>query len=195
MANVELALVLGDIESAADSCRELQETADHFGTPMLRATAAQSVGALALARGEAGMALSALRRALEYWAQVDAPYFAARTRELMGLACRALADEESAQMELAAARAAFERLGAAPDLARMKAAPPSWPASAAGLTRREIEVLQLVTTGKSNKVIAVELGLSEKTIDRHISNIFDKLGVSSRTAATAWAFEHHLPRK
>lgn len=127
------------------------------------------------------------------WHQVGAPYIAARLRVLVGLACRALGDEDGAGLELDAARAAFAELGAAPDLARMGALTGgARPARPHGLTPRELQVLRLVAAGKTNKAIAAELFVSEKTIDRHVSNIFGKLDVPSRTAATAYAYEHQL---
>jgi DNA-binding NarL/FixJ family response regulator len=126
------------------------------------------------------------------WEQLKAPYLTARVRELTGLACRSLGDEEGERLELAAARAVFERMGATPDLARIAAAdrPPSRPAH--GLTPREVQILGLVATGKTNKIIARELRVSEKTVERHLSNIFTKLDVPSRAAATAYACEHKL---
>ena len=138
-------------------------------------------------------ALGSLRRAFEVWQQVEAPYAAARVRVLIGLACRALGDDDGGGLELDAARAVFEQLGAAPDLARIDAliqgAPSGHPH---GLTPRELQVLRLVAAGKTNKAIAAELFLSEKTVDRHVSNIFTKLDVPSRAAATAYAYEHKL---
>lgn len=114
-------------------------------------------------------------------------------RLLTGLACRALGDEEGARLELDAAGAVFEQLGATPDLARIDSLAKDVPSDhARGLTRRELQVLRLVATGKTNKAVAAELSLSEKTIDRHVSNIFNKLDVSSRVAATAYAYEHNL---
>ena len=131
----------------------------------------------------------------EVWQQVEAPYVAARVRVLIGLACRALGDDDGGGLELDAARAVFEQLGAAPDLARIDAlAEGAAPAHRHGLTPRELQVLRLVAAGKTNKAIAAELFLSEKTIDRHVSNIFTKLDVPSRAAATAYAYEHkHRP--
>ena len=121
------------------------------------------------------------------------PYEAARVRVLIGLACRQLGDQDSAEMELDAARSVFQELGAVPDLARAQEL--SWKAAAkpaGGLTARELEVLRLVATGKTNRSIAADLFLSEKTVARHVSNIFSKLGLSSRAAATAYAYEHDL---
>jgi DNA-binding CsgD family transcriptional regulator len=146
-----------------------------------------------LAEGNAQAALGSLRRAFEVWQRIDAPYAAARVRVLIGLACHALGDEEGASLEIGAARSTFERLGAAPDLARIdsliKGAPS---AHAYGLTPRELQVLRLVAAGDTNKAIAAELSLSDRTIERHLSNIFTKLDLSTRAAATAWAYEHGL---
>ncbi|HJU00816.1 MAG TPA: response regulator transcription factor, partial [Actinomycetes bacterium] len=133
------------------------------------------------------------RRAWSLWQELDAPYEAARARVVVATACRALGDEDAARMELDAAREVFERLSAAPDLARVEALTGAARSRAgSGLTAREVEVLRLVATGRTNRVIAAELFLSEKTVARHLSNIFTKLGVSSRAAATAWAYRHEL---
>jgi len=146
-----------------------------------------------LAQGDARAALAPLRRALQVWQQVEAPYLAARVRALTGLACRALGDEDGAHLELAASRAMFQQLGAKPDLARLDSVTAdSSSASAGGLTARELQVLRLIAAGKTNKAIAARLFISEKTIERHVSNIFTKLDVPSRAAATAYAYEHKL---
>ena len=121
------------------------------------------------------------------------PYEGARARVLVGLACRAVGDDDTAALELAAARATFADLGAGPDLRRVDALDPSAPkAGARGLTARELEVLRLVAGGESNREIAAALVISEHTVARHLQNIYAKLGVSSRTAASAFAFEHDL---
>lgn len=146
-----------------------------------------------VARGDARAALAALRRAWSEWQELEAPHEAASTRALIGLACRGLGDEDGAAMELDAARWAFQELGAVPDVARMDAlSRTAAPKDTGGLTARELEVLRLVAAGKTNRTIAADLFLSEKTIARHVSNIFVKLGVSSRAAATAHAYEHDL---
>jgi ATP/maltotriose-dependent transcriptional regulator MalT len=192
-ACVEIMLASGDLQLARHACEELEVSANRFRTPALQAMAAQAAGAVALGDGDYKSALPVLRRAFELWHQIDAPYLAARTRELIGLACRWDGDQDGAGLELTAAREAFETLGAAPDIARMDRPTPFSPVlRGSGLTPRELQVLRLVATGKPNKVIAAELRLSEKTIGRHISNIFDKLGVSSRTGAAAWAYQHGL---
>jgi len=158
---------------------------------VLPAIAAQARGAVALAAGEAGAALTALRRAWRAWEEIQAPYEAARARALIGVACRALGDADAASLELEAAREAFAALGALPDVARLDDLA-GGADTRSSLTARELEVLRLVAAGQTNKAIAAELVLSERTIDRHVSNTFAKLGVSSRAAATAHAYEHGL---
>ncbi|HMJ04188.1 MAG TPA: response regulator transcription factor, partial [Conexibacter sp.] len=192
-AYVEIMLAVGDLDQARGACDELSTIAEGHDGSALGAMAAQAQGALALAAGDARAALLALRRAGRVWQQLEAPYEAARVRELAGLACRALGDEDGGALEIEAAHAAFAELGAAQDLARLDAlAAGTVQGDAHGLTERELEVLRHVAAGASNKRIAAELVLSVRTVDRHVSNIFAKLGVSSRTAATAWAHEHGL---
>jgi class 3 adenylate cyclase/DNA-binding NarL/FixJ family response regulator len=192
-AHIEIVLAAGEIEEADRACRELEEIAAGFETGVLGAMAAQARGAVALARGDAEAALVALRRAFEVWQEIEAPYETARVRVLIGLACHVLGDEDGAELEMAAARATFEQLGAAPDLARIDALTlGARPGKRHGLTARELQVLRLVSAGKTNGAIAAELFLSERTIERHVSNIFTKLDLSSRAAATAWAYEHKL---
>jgi DNA-binding CsgD family transcriptional regulator len=186
-------LAAGDVQDAHTACRELEEIAARLETAVLGGMAAHARGAVELAEGDAFAALGSLRRAFAVWQQIEAPYAAARVRVLIGLACRMLGDDEGGGLEHDSARAAFEQLGAAPDLARMdsliRGAPSGHPH---GLTRRELQVLRLVAAGKTNKAIAAELFLSEKTVDRHVSNILTKLAVPSRAAATAHAYQHAL---
>jgi DNA-binding CsgD family transcriptional regulator len=193
-AYVEIMLTAGDIQEARGAGRELEEIAAAFDTAVLRAMAAQARGVLELAGGATGAALAPLRRALDVWRQVEAPYEAARVRLLMAMACRSLGDDEAAELELGAARAVFEQLGAEPGVAGpfalAQGASPD--RHRHGLTARELQVLRLVASGKTNKAIASELCLSERTIDRHVSNIFTKLDVPSRAAATAYAYAHKL---
>jgi DNA-binding CsgD family transcriptional regulator len=191
-AAVEILLAVGDAEDARGACAELEAIATDHGGSMLSAIAAQARGAVDLADGDARAALVALRRAGEAWHELEVPYEAARTRILAGLACRALGDDDTAELELGAARRSFEELGAAPDLARLDALERRSAADASGLTPRELEVLRLVAAGETNKAIAAALVLSDRTVDRHVSNIFAKLRVSSRAAATAYAYEHGL---
>ncbi len=127
------------------------------------------------------------------WQELEAPYEAARTRVLVALACAALGDNDTVELELEAARRAFEELGAVQDLARVDGLlGTSASRDVHGLTRRELQVLRLVAAGATNRGIATELVLSERTVDRHVSNIYAKLGLSSRAAATAYAYEHQL---
>jgi ATP/maltotriose-dependent transcriptional regulator MalT len=192
-AHVEIMLAAGDIDAARATADELSEIADDLDAPLLRALAAQAQGAVLLLEGDARAALAALRPAWTAWQELEVPYEAARARVLIGLACRQLGDEDSAEMELDAAHWIFGRLGAGPDVAHAQSLSGKAAATpASGLTARELEVLRLVATGKTNRVIAADLFVSEKTVARHVSNIFTKLGLSSRAAATAYAYEHDL---
>jgi DNA-binding CsgD family transcriptional regulator/tetratricopeptide (TPR) repeat protein len=194
-AYVEIMIAVGDLASAPEAADELERIAARFDTELVAASAAQAHGEIALAEADGYAALPALRRALGLWQELRAPYPAAVVRVSIALACRALGDEDGAAFELDAARAAFERLEAAPDLAHVeaiRARARAAPSTAHGLTPRELEVLRLVATGRTNRQIASELTLSEKTVDRHVSNIFAKLDVPSRAAATAYAFRHRL---
>lgn len=192
-ACVEIMLASGDLSAARAAADELQEIASNFGGPWLAALAGQAVGAVMVAEQDGRAAMDALRRTWTAWQELDTPYEAARVRVLMGLACRSLGDEHSAEMELDAARWIFTQLGALPDVARVEALSRTTTTPAAGgLTTREIQVLRLVATGRTNRAVAGDLFLSEKTIARHVSNIFTKLGVTSRTAAAAYAYEQGL---
>ncbi len=190
-AYVEIMLAVGDHEAAHGACRELERLSEGSERGTLGAMAAQARGAVELTQGDAQTALASLRRAGEVWQQLEAPYEAARVREVIGLACRALGDDDTATLELEAARAVFEELGADLDLTRLDALTGA-PGGAYGLTERELEVLSRLAAGDTNKAIAAELVLSVRTVDRHVSNIFAKLGVSSRAAAASHAHEHRL---
>ncbi len=191
-ARVEIMRAVGDVAAARGASGELEGLAEGHEGRALEAMAAQARGAVELAEGDARAALASLRRAEDVWQQVGAPYEGARVRELVGLACRALGDEDTAALELEAARTAFTDLGAAPDLARLDSLGGAAPTDAHGLTERELEVLRHLAAGETNKAIAADLVLSERTVDRHVSNIFAKLGVSSRTAAATYAHQHRL---
>lgn len=194
-ARVEILLAGRDHEGARAACAELEEIVARFPTEMLRATAAQAQGAFELAAGNPREALVRLRLAWKEWQALEVPHAAARTRELLGLACRALGDRAGGRMELEAARATYERLGAGPDMARVDALlAHRTGAGPSGLTSREVQVLRLVAAGKSNKEIADALSLSVKTVERHVGNILTKLDVPSRAAATAWAYENEMVR-
>ena len=223
-AYVDIALAAGRIDEARSACRDLDEAAAGCDAGVRDTFVAQACGCVELAGGDPAAALVPLRRALRGWQDLDAPYEAARVQVSIALACRALDDHDAAALELDAARAVFQGLRAAPDLAHLDAIrddapgplsrqatdadgqgtpprtgptarPPSGGRSPAGrsdLTAREREVLSLIATGRTNRSIATELFISEKTVARHVSNIFAKLGVSSRAAATAYAYEHGL---
>jgi ATP/maltotriose-dependent transcriptional regulator MalT len=192
-AHVEIMIATDDLKAAGQGATELARIADDVGAPYLGGLAAHATGWVQLAEGEASPALRHLRRAHAVWRDLDAPYQAARARELIGRACRDLGDHASARLNFDAARAVFEQLGAQPDLARTAALmdPRSRP-GAGRLSARELEILALIASGKSNRAIAADLVLSEKTVARHVSNILTKLGVASRSQATAYAFKHSL---
>ncbi|MGW6565232.1 LuxR C-terminal-related transcriptional regulator [Streptomyces sp. NPDC054975] len=191
-AQTEVALAVGDVDGAEAAVVELEGLADGGGAPLLAAMADTARGALALARHEP--ALLPLSRALAGWLDLRVPYEAAQVRMLLAAADRAAGDEEAARLELTAARAAFERLGALPDARRAAAllAKRRRHALPGGLTAREAEVLRLVAEGGTNRDIAQALVISEHTVARHLNNIFAKLDVTSRTAATAYAYAHGL---
>ncbi len=191
-AQVEAALAARDLEEARAAADELEAAARDAATPASAAAAATARGAIHLAEGDVPAALRDLGAASASWQDLKLPYEGATARVLYGRAIRASGNEEGARMELRAASAAFERLGAVPDAAataRLLDEPGSLPA---GITAREAEVLRLVAAGKTNRDIAVELVISEHTVARHLQNLFAKLGVSSRSGATAYAFEHDL---
>ncbi|MEO6713410.1 MAG: LuxR C-terminal-related transcriptional regulator [Mycobacteriales bacterium] len=192
-AHVEIMLATRDAVAARTAAEELGAAADELAAPLLRARAAHAMGAVLLAEGDARTALTALRAACAGWQQLAAPYEVATTRVLVSSACRDLGDLDGSELELQLAQQAFVHLGAAPALAALALLTADAGAKAAGgLTGREVQVLGLVATGRTNREIAAELVISEKTVARHLSNIFTKLGLSSRSAATAYAYEHHL---
>lgn len=191
-AGVEVLLEAGCAADARPAMEELTSLAREIDVPLLQALAAQAKGAVLLAEGAAREALAALRQAWLRWRDLETPYHAARVRLRIGCALRALGDEDSAQMEFDSARWVFDRLGAAPDVARAEALAKGSRAGGSVLTSREIEVLRYVAAGLTNREIAAELVLSEKTVARHLSNIYAKLDISSRAAATAYVYDHGL---
>ncbi|WP_433505884.1 LuxR C-terminal-related transcriptional regulator [Pseudonocardia halophobica] len=192
-AYVDVMIAAGDLAAARAGAEELDRTAEVLDVAYLRAVADSAAGAVLIAEGDARSALRRLRVASATWRRFDAPYEAARAQVLIGLACRALGDPETSAMELDAARNVFAQLGAEPDVERLdglvgRAVAPI----PGGLTARELQVLTLVASGRTNRGIGRELGLSEKTVARHVHNLLTKLDVPSRAAATAYAYEHDL---
>jgi DNA-binding CsgD family transcriptional regulator/tetratricopeptide (TPR) repeat protein len=191
-AYVEIMLASEEVDEARTAAAELGDIAGANERPLLAALAAYAGGAVELAAGDPATALTSLRRALAIWQELDAPFEVARAQVLAALACRELGDQDTAQVELEAARECFRALGAAPDVAGVDGLLGEPEDESHGLTPRELEVLRLVAGGKTNREIASILVVSEHTVARHVQNILLKLRVSSRTAATAFAFEHEL---
>lgn len=193
-AYVEIVLAAHDVPAARAAADELEEISTHLNAPMVDAMWARAEGAVLLAEKNARGAHTALRRALTVWSDLAAPYETARVRVLLALSCRELGDHDTADLEFAAAREVFELLGAAPGVAQVEAL--SRKKAAAGavgpLTGREVEILRLVASGMTNRAIAGKLRISEKTVARHLSNIFTKLDLPSRAAATAYAYKQNL---
>jgi ATP/maltotriose-dependent transcriptional regulator MalT len=188
-AFVHVAIAGGQLEEARRALAELEEIADTFATPMLQATVRSTRGRVQLADGDP-TATSTLRDALDLWQALDVPYEVATVRTLLGQALRAEGDEAAATESFAIAARLFDEIGAQAEAGLLRGDP--GPVLPAGLTEREVEVLRLIAAGMTNNEIAGELYLSVKTVSRHLSNIFTKIGVSSRAGATAFAFEHAL---
>jgi len=195
-AAVEVFLTSGDVSAARRAADELNVMARTLNSEGLRAMAAAANGAVRLAGGDAHAALPLLRDALTLWRDLDMPYEAARVEVLLGRACHALGDADGARMEWGTAARTFRRFGAAPALAEAEALLLTLEAAKSsetrGLTAREVEVLRLIARGETNRAIGRELGISDKTVARHVSNIFTKLDLSTRSAAAAYAFTHRL---
>jgi len=191
-AAVEILLSAGDREGAKQAADDLERIAADAHNEIVDALAAHACGAVRLAGGDTRGALAPLRRAFTVWQRVGAPYLAARLRVEIATALAALGDMEGAELERDAARSVFHALAAAPDLARLDQTVSGRGSRPFGLTARELEVLRLLASGRTNRAISQELFLSEKTIDRHVSNIFAKLDVPTRAAATAFAYQHRL---
>ena len=190
---VEIMLACNDLDSARAGADELSALAADADVPLIEATAAEAMGLVRLAEGDATAALAELRRAWKSWQAIEATYQSARVQALIGRACRQLGDADTAQGHLEAARTVFERLGATPALAQLDDIREASPAGEAGeLTPREREVLGLLASGRTNRQIGESLGISEHTVARHVSNVLNKLAVSSRAAAAAYAQKHGL---
>lgn len=192
-AAVEILLAVDDLENARPAAAELAEIASAIGAPLLHAASAHATGAVRHAEGEVTGASTSLREAWEIWRDLQMPYEEAQTCLLMAAVCERRGDQDGRRLEVDAARTLFTQLGAEPCLARVAAQfEPVTHRTAGSLSHREVQVLHLLAAGKTNREIAEALFISEKTVARHVSNIFDKLGVSSRAGATAWAYQHDL---
>jgi len=189
---VEVALVAHDLARARQAIDGLAAAERTRPGPLLDAILARADGDVRLAEGDPREGLRALRRAEAIWRDLDAPYESACVRASLGAALRALGDTDTAALEFDAAIRTFRELGAEPDVQRVERLAGKPAGRAGGLSAREAEVLRSIADGKTNRVIATDLGISERTVDRHVSNIFTKIGVSSRSAATAYAYEHDL---
>ena len=192
-ASVDVMLEAGDIRAARAAADELAEIAAQIDASYLNAVAHEASGAVLLSDGDPRAALTELRLAQRLWRELEAPHQVARVRVVIGVACRELGDSASAELEFDGARVALQALDAAPDLGRLARLAGSSEREGP-LSRRETEVMLLVAEGKSNRAIAAALFISEKTVARHVSNIFTKLQLSSRAEATAYAFKHGLVR-
>jgi ATP/maltotriose-dependent transcriptional regulator MalT len=191
-ARVQIAVAAKDFDAAETAAAELDEIAGEFASPVLLASALAARGRLQMALGDSAAACATLREALKHWQELDIPYEVATARLLLGQACRECGDEDAATRSLKAAASIFDRLGATLDSRSAQEAAAGASSLPAGLTEREVEVLRLVAAGNTNRQVAEQLFLSERTVARHVSNIFTKIGASSRTAATAFAIEHNL---
>jgi DNA-binding CsgD family transcriptional regulator len=199
-AQVEIMLALGRHEEAAAAAGELDELAANGSATMLEAVAAQTRGSLLLASDDARASLGPLQHALDAWQRLGAPFEAAEVRVLLAAACRQLDDRDRAELECGAARVVFESLGAGPALARIDDLLAGLAESRSVgerirhgvVTARELDVLRLVAAGRTNRDIADELAISVKTVERHLGNVFTKLGVANRAAATAHAYARGL---
>ena len=188
-AAVEVLLAAGDTATAGRLADELSSVAAATGVEMVAASASYARGIVLVASGDAAAGIAALRAACTAWRDLQMPYEGGRTRAALAAAYRATGDDDAADLELDGARATFESLGASAGRALLE---PGSPAEKGVLTARETEVLRLVAAGKTNREIAAALVISEHTVSRHLQNMFLKLGVASRAAATAYAYEHHV---
>ena len=195
-AAVDIFCACGDAAAARSAAEELATTACASTSPVLEAMAARATGTVLIVEGEPAAALRQLRSAAHSWRTLQMPYEAARTSVAMGLACAALSDRTGADLEFGNARQAFRTLGAEPDVDRLDAltgrSRTRRPASADELSERERDVLIHLAAGATNREIAEVLGISPHTVRRHVEHIFTKLGVTSRAAATAHAYERGL---
>jgi DNA-binding CsgD family transcriptional regulator len=191
-ACVDIFIAAGDMAAARAAADDLAAIAAELGAPLVAGYSRQATGAVLLAEANPRAALAPLRDAVSIWRDLDIPYESARSGVLIGLACRALGDQDAAALEFGTALRTFEKLGARPDADRVRGLARPEKDASRSLTTRETQVLGLLATGRTNRAIAKELRISEKTVARHLANIFIKIGVSTRSEATAYAFRHQL---
>lgn len=191
-ACVEIFIAAGDMPGARAAADDLATIAVELDVPLVNGYSRHAAGAVLLAESNPRAALAPLRDAVAIWRKLDIPYESARTSVLIGLACRALGDQDAAVLEFGTALRTFEKLGARPDADRVRGLAEPDKETGGLLTARETQVLGLLATGRTNRGIAKELRISEKTVARHLANIFIKIGVSTRSEATAYAFRHQL---
>jgi ATP/maltotriose-dependent transcriptional regulator MalT len=192
LAAVEILTAVEDLTTARAAADELSRIRDQFPAPAVRAFAAHASGAVGLAEGDLPASLSRLREAWTLWQELEVVYQAARVRVLIGQACHQSGDRVAAEFEFDGARRFFERVSAQPDISRVDELRQSSRPTGSTLSARERQVIELVATGKTNREIARELAISERTVDRHVSNILLKLNLPTRSAATAYAYQHDL---
>jgi DNA-binding CsgD family transcriptional regulator len=192
VAAVEIFAAVDDSAACREALNELTRLASSFDSPWLNALVALATGMMSLAVADSAGGISSLRSALTDWQRLEAPYQAARTRVLLAKTATLLGDRETAAGELEMARRAFIDLGAVAEASRAVGTVETQGSNAHGLTLREVEVLRLLARGLTNRAIATSLTISEKTVANHVGNIMGKLGVSSRSAATAYAYESGL---
>jgi DNA-binding CsgD family transcriptional regulator len=191
-AAVEILLAAGDLDNARAAAAELSEIARAVGTPFLSAASAHATGAVLIADGDIAAASASLRQACEIWRDLGMPYEEAQSCRLAAAVCERRGDLEGHRLELDAARTLLEQLNAQSRASHTDAQGRPATHEPGSLSQRELQVLRLLAAGNTNRAIAEALFISEKTVARHVSNIFDKVGVASRTGATAWAFQHNL---
>ncbi|HEX6313408.1 MAG TPA: LuxR C-terminal-related transcriptional regulator [Gemmatimonadaceae bacterium] len=193
LAAVEVLSSVGEMDDARAAADELMRMREQMEAPVLRAFAAHAAGAVCLAEGDTPAALKHLREAWMAWQELELPYQAACVRVLLGQACQRSGDPIAAEFEFDGARKFFERVSAQPDVERVDRLMQSAVKSdAQPLSAREVQVIELLATGRTNREIAQALSISERTVDRHVSNILLKLNLPTRSAATAYAYEHDL---
>ena len=184
---VEVALARGGLDEAERHCAELESGAEAFGTPGFRAWAAHARGAILARREQHTAALERLEAALREYRTQQSRYETAQVYEWMAIAHRGLGEDDLAAADLATAESIYTQLGVEPAQVCGSGSP-------GGLTRREIEILTRIASGATNKQVAEQIFISERTVGRHLANIFSKLGVSTRTAAVTWAYTNNVVR-